>query len=139
MDKQVYINLPVTDLERSTAFYEALGFVKNPMFSDEKASAVAWSDNIIVMLLRRDFYQQFIGEKIIADTVGTSSALFAINLESKEAVERFAETAKEHGGSYYRVETGIPEDQMFGYEVLDPDGHHWEPMWMAMNFDPQAQ
>lgn len=137
MSKQVYINLPVSDLERSTAFYEALGFVKNPTFSDDHATCVVWSDEIIVMLLTRDFYKQFIPGREIADTKTASGVLLAINLENPAAVRQFAETAKAQGGEYYQVDMGAPEDQMFGYEVLDPDGNHWEPIWMSADFNPQ--
>lgn len=137
MGKQVFINLPVSDLEKSTAFYEALGFAKNPMFSDENASALMWSDDIIVMILKHEFYQKFIGDRAVADTRATSGALLALSMESKEAVRQFAETAQANGGSYYKVDMGVPEDQMVGYEVLDPDGNHWEPVWMTSDFNPQ--
>lgn len=137
MGKQVYINLPVSDLEKSTAFYEALGFKKNPDFSDDHASALQWSDDIIVMILKKDFYQKFIGERQVADTHNTSGVLLALGLESPEAVTQFAETAKANGGEYYQVDMGVPTDMMFGYEVLDPDGNHWEPVWMNAHFNPQ--
>lgn len=133
MTKQVFINLPVSDLERSTTFYEKLGFTKNPDFSDEKASGMAWSDEIFVMLVTHDFYKSFIKDKEIADTGRTSSALLALSMDSREAVQQFADTAKANGGDYYQVDTGMPEDVMFGYEVTDPDGNHWEPVWMNFN------
>ncbi len=139
MSKQVFINLPVSDLVKSTAFYEALGFTKNPMFSDENASALTWSDEIIVMILKHDFYQKFIASRQIADTHTTSSVLLALSLDSKEAVRQFAETAKANGGDYYQVDMGVPEEMMVGYEVLDPDGNHWEPVWMNENFNPQGE
>lgn len=137
MDKKVFINLPVTDLERSTAFYEALGFTKNPEFSDDNASALQWSDNIIVMILKHDFYKKFIADRQVADTKTTSGALLALSMESRDAVQQFADTARANGGDYYSVDMGVPSDMMFGYEVLDPDGNHWEPVWMNMNFNPQ--
>jgi uncharacterized protein len=138
MSKQVYINLPVTDLARATAFYEALGFVKQPDFSNEAASGMQWSDDIFVMLLTHDFYRQFLRGQDIADTTKTNGALLAISLESKEAVRTFAETAKQQGGDYYQVDMGMSEDMMFGLEVLDPDGNHWEPLWMSPDFNPQG-
>lgn len=138
MSKQVFINLPVSNVAASTAFYEALGFTKNPMFSDEHASSMQWSDEIIVMLLSRDFYAGFLRGKTIADTTQTSAALLALSLDSKEAVQQFADTAKANGGDFYKAGPAMPEDMMFGYEVSDPDGHTWEPIWMNQNFDPQA-
>lgn len=138
MTKQVFINLPVTDLAKSTAFYQALGFTLNPTFTDENASSVMWSDEIIVMLLTHDFYKRFIRDKTIIDAKTTSGVLLAISMDSKEAVQKFADTAKQNGGDYYTVDMGVPADQMFGYEVEDPDGHHWEPVWMTSDFDPKA-
>lgn len=130
MAKQVFINLPVSDLEASKAFYEKLGFTNNPAFTDERGAAMMWSDEIIVMLLTHEFYQRFIGNKTVADTKTQSAALLALLMESREAVQQFADVAKANGGDYYKVDLGVPEDQMFGLEVSDPDGNHWEPMWM---------
>lgn len=138
MSKQIYINLPVKDLAEATAFYEALGFVKQPDFSDEKASGMKWSDDIFVMLLTHDFYSKFIKDKTIADASSTSGVLIALSLDSKEAVQQFADTAKQNGGDCYQVDMGVPADMMFGYEVQDPDGNHWEPVWMSPSFNPKA-
>lgn len=137
MNKQVFINLPVSDLERSKEFYAKLGFKNNPDFSDENGAAMMWSDQIYVMLLTHDFYKRFIGDKTIADTQTQSGALLALAMDSREAVQAFADTAKANGGECYQVDMGIPEDMMFGYEVTDPDGNQWEPMWMSMDFNPQ--
>mgnify|MGYP003609773266 CR=1 FL=1 len=134
MSKQIYVNLPVSDLKKSTGFYEALGFTKNAMFSDSNASSMMWSNNIVVMLLKHDFYKKFIGEKEVADTARTSGVLLALSLDSKEDVQKFADVAKENGGDYYCVDMGIDSDMMFSYEVEDPDGHTWEPMWMNADF-----
>lgn len=138
MSKQVFINFPVSDLERSTKFYEALGFTKNPDFSDENASSMMWSDEIIFMLLTRDFYQKFINQKTIAHTLTSNAALIALTLDSKEAVQQFADTAKANGGDYFVAEPNKNLDFMFGYEVLDPDGNQLEPVWMNPDFNPQT-
>lgn len=137
MSKQVFINLPVSDLAKSTAFYEALGFTKNPNFSDDNASSMMWSDVIVIMLLGKEFYKKFIGDKEVSDTHVTSGALIALTLETKEAVQKFADTAKGNSGDFYRVDMGVPDDMMFGYEVLDPDGNQLEPVWMNPNFVPE--
>lgn len=138
MSKQIFVNVPVKDLAKATAFYEALGFVKQPDFSDAHATGLQWSDEIFVMLLTHDFYKRFLKDRDIADTTKTSGVLLAISLESKEAVQNFADIAKQNGGDCYRVDMGMSEDMMFGYEVLDPDGNHWEPVWMSPNFKPQG-
>lgn len=138
MAKQVYINLPVKDLAKSTKFYQALGFKKNDTFSDDKGSGMEWSDEIVVMLVTHDFYKTFIPGKQIIDGKTTSGVLLALGLDSKEEVQKFAETAKANGGDFFKGEYGAPEDMMFGYEVLDLDGNQWEPVWMSPNFNPQA-
>ncbi|MFT4147748.1 MAG: VOC family protein [Micrococcaceae bacterium] len=138
MSKQVFINFPVSDLEKSTAFYEALGFTKDSNFSDENASSMQWSEDIIFMLLTHDFYQKFLKGKTIADTKSTNAALVALTLDSKEDVQKFADTAKANGGSYHVAEPNEGLDFMFGLEVQDPDGNTLEPIWMDMNFDPQS-
>ena len=138
MAKKIYINLPVSDLAKAIAFYEALGFVKNPIFSDENACGVSWSDDIVVMLLKYDFYKKFLSGKEIADTHKTSSVLLSLSMDSKEEVQKFADTAKANGGDFYQVDMMAPADMMFGYEVQDPDGNTWEPVWMSPNFNPQT-
>lgn len=138
MPKQIYVNLPVSDLDKSTAFYEALGFTKNPNFSDGNASSMMWSDDIVVMLLKHDFYKTFLRDKEIGDAKATSSVLLCLSMDSKDDVQKFADTATANGGTSYATPTGVPEELMFSYEVSDPDGHTWEPMWMDPNFDPQS-
>jgi predicted lactoylglutathione lyase len=135
VSKQVFINIPVSDLAKATAFYEALGFVKQPAYSNESASGMKWSDEIFVMLLTHEFHSKFLRGKVVADTAKTSGVLVALSIESKEAVQQFADTAKSNGGDYYQVDMGVPQDVMFGYEVLDPDGNQWEPVWMSPDFN----
>jgi uncharacterized protein len=138
MSKQIYVNLPVKDLAQATAFYEALGFRKNATFSNEKASGMVWSDEIVVMLVTHEFYKTFIRGKQIIDASQTSGVLLALSFDSKEAVQQFADTAKQHGGDCFQVDYGVPADKMFGYEVLDPDGNQWEPVWMSPDFNSEA-
>lgn len=129
--KQIFVNLPVSDLKVSTDFYEALGFTKNDDFSDDNASCMVWSDSIFVMLLTKDFYASFLKEGTqVADTATTSGVLLALPMDSKDQVQAFADAAAVNGGGYFKAQTGIPEDMMFGYEVADPDGNTWEPVWM---------
>ncbi|AEB29171.1 glyoxalase family protein [Carnobacterium sp. 17-4] len=128
----VFVNFPVSDLNRSTAFYEKLGFTKNNEFSSNEAAAMVWDDNFWIMLLNHEFYSRFLKDKTIANTQITSSALITFSLESADAVKKIAETAKANGGDFHKVEMGMSEDQMFLLEVQDPDGNTLEPSWMAM-------
>lgn len=131
MSTMVFANFPVTDLEKATEFYTKIGFKKNPTYSDEHASGMVWDDNFWVMLLTRDYYQSFIGKKQVINPHEASGVLVAFSLPTKEAVQKFAETAKENGGDFYSAVDNIPEDVMLGYEVVDLDGNILEPTWMA--------
>lgn len=123
MSTMVFVNFPVTDIQVSTAFYEKIGFKKNPDFSDDLVSCMVWDENFYIMLLSHERYQTFIGDKTIADTHKVSGALAAFTLPSADAVKEFGKLANENG---------IPEDVMYGLEVQDPDGNCLEPVWMAM-------
>ena len=129
-NKMVLINLPVTDLQRSIAFYQQLGFTQNKDFSDEKASSLMWSDTIGLMVLTHDFYKKFLNGKTIADTKETNSTMVALTFDSPEAVQQFADTAVANGGQTYIVDTGIPTTEMLEIQVLDPDGNHLSAFWM---------
>jgi predicted lactoylglutathione lyase len=125
----IFVNLPVADVARSTAFYEAIGFEKNPQFSNEQASCMVWSDTIYVMLLAHDFYSTFT-TKQIADTHKLSAALLCLSQGSRAEVDSITETALAAGGR----ETREPQDMgfMYGRAFEDLDGHTFETMYMDM-------
>ena len=131
MTKMIFVNLPVSDLAASTAFYEALGFEKNPQFSNERASAMVWSDTIQVMLLSHEFYATFT-RKAIIDAKRTSGVLLCLTFADRAAVDAIHAAARDAGGTEPRP----VEDQgfMYGGAFEDPDGHTWETVWM----DPTA-
>ena len=135
MPKLIFVNLPVADLERSVAFYEAIGAEKNPMFSDETAACMVFSDIIHVMLLTHDKFRQFT-PKQIADAHATSEVLICISADSREAVDEITENALAAGAREPRE----PQDYgfMYGRSFEDLDGHIWEPMWMDMEAAGQA-
>ncbi|HET9510720.1 MAG TPA: VOC family protein [Sphingomonas sp.] len=125
----IFINLPVADAARAAAFYEAIGFTRNAMFSNAKASAMVWSDAITVMLLERDFYATFTTKPII-DAKTMSGVLLALNFDSRDQVDTITQAALAAGGR----ELHEPEDEGFMYSRAfeDPDGHGWGPFTMDM-------
>jgi predicted lactoylglutathione lyase len=133
MAKQVFINLPVKDLKKAMAFYEAVGFTNNPQFTDETAACMVWSDAIFVMLLTHDKLKQFISKAII-DAKQTVGVINALSLESNEEVNSFLEKAVKAGGREYAE----PKDYGFMQQrcVEDPDGHNWEVLYMDMSKFP---
>ena len=130
MPKMIFVNLPVTDLGRSTAFYEAIGGEKNPQFSDGTASCIVLSETIHVMLLTHDKYRQFTS-KPIADAHETSQVLICVSADSKDGVDAMVAAAAGGGGV---ADPSPAQDYgfMYGRSFEDPDGHHWEVMWMDM-------
>jgi len=129
MPKLIFVNLPVADLIAATAFYEAIGAVNNPQFTDETAACMVFSETIHVMLLTHDKFAQFTPKKI-ADAHATSEVLICISADSREAVDDIAEKALGAGGREPR------EKQDYGFmysrSFEDVDGHIWEPMWMDL-------
>jgi len=130
MHKMIFANLPVSDLARSIAFYEAIGAEKEPKFSNDAAAMMKLSDTIAVMLLTHDFYTGFTS-KPIADAHGSSQVLLALSAVDKGAVDAQVAAAAAAGG---KADPGPKQehgDQMYGRSFEDPDGHHWEAVWMA--------
>jgi predicted lactoylglutathione lyase len=97
MAKLIFINLPVSNLARATAFYQAIGAVKNAQFSDDTASCMVFSDAIHAMLMTHDKYRQFT-TKQIADAKTTSQVLICISADSRAEVDDLASKAKSAGG-----------------------------------------
>lgn len=130
MSKLIFINLPVADLARATAFYEALGAQKNERFSDGTASCMVLSETIHVMLLTYDKFRQFT-PKAIADARTTSEVLICISAESREDVDDMVGRAEPAGGT---IDPSPVQDHgfMYGRSFEDPDGHIWEVMWMDL-------
>jgi predicted lactoylglutathione lyase len=128
MAKMIFVNLPVRNLAASTALYVAMGGVMNPQFSGEQSSSVMFSDAIGVMLLTHDHYRQFT-QRPIGDARRESRALFALSVDSRDAVDATLTRAVAAGG---RADPNPVQDHgfMFGRSVEDPDGNVWEIMWM---------
>lgn len=135
MARMIFVNLPVRDLERSQAFYAALGFRNEPKFSNESAAMMLWSDAIAVMLLTHPFYSTFTS-KPIADSGNSSQVLLCISCDSPAEVDRITDAAAAAGGKvdqFLRDQAG-DGGPMYGRDFEDPDGHQWEPMWMDPGF-----
>lgn len=132
MPKMIFVNLPVTDLANSIAFYTAIGGSKNPQFSDDTAACMVLSETIHVMLLTHAKYSSFTARPI-ADAHATSAGLFALTFDSRDEVNAILERAVAAGGL---ADPNPPQDLgfMFSRSAQDPDGHVWEIFWM----DPAA-
>ena len=136
MSKQIFINLPVRDLPRATAFYTAIGATKNPQFSDDTASCMVLSDTIFVMLLTHAKWANFT-KKPIVDARRESEVMLALSAESKSAVDKITDAAGANGG---KADVNPKQDLgfMYGRSFEDVDGHIWECMFMDMSQVPKG-
>ncbi len=125
---KVFVNLPSTDLERAKAFYTALGCDINPLFTDENAACVVWSDDVYFMILTRDFFGTFT-DKTVVDPKEAAQVLVAISRESRDEVDAVLASGLAAGGS----EPKDPQDYGFMYsrDLEDPDGNVLEFVYMT--------
>ncbi len=130
MSQMIFINLPVTNLEQSKAFYEAIGASNNPQFTDETAACMVVSDIIHVMLLTHEKWATFTSKKI-PNAHDTAQVLLCLSSDTKEGVSKLVDKAVGAGG---KADPTPTQDYgfMFGRSFEDPDGHIWEVMWMDM-------
>lgn len=128
---KLFVNIPVSDLQRSITFFEALGFRFNPHFTDATGTCMLVGEDAYFMLLTRERFAGF-SQRPMGDPAAETNALFALSVESREAVDAMVGRAIAAGGSH-AVE---PMDHgfMYGWSFRDVDGHHWEVFWM----DPAA-
>lgn len=128
MNRKIFLNLPVSNLEKSTAFFEALGFSLNPEFSGEGASCIAVSDEIIVMLGTHAKFREFT-PKDVCDTSRAVEVLISLSCSSREEVDSLVAKALAAGGTTYDK----PEDFgfMYTHSFVDLDGHGWGLLHMS--------
>lgn len=136
MPTQIFVNLPVKNLQKSREFWSQVGYTFNEQFSDEKAACMVISDTIFVMLLTEEFFKTFT-KKGIADAGKTKEVLLALSAGSKEQVDEIVDKALKAGG---KVPIESKTYDFMHYRTFeDPDGHHWEVTWMNPEFIPQEQ
>jgi len=129
--RYVFINLPVTDLDRAKAFYAGLGFGFNEQFSDERTASVVIEENIVVMLLTRDRFADFVPGQV-GDPAQATSVLNALSASSREEADDLLARALASGGKPWQP--AQDHGFMYGTSFTDPDGNVWEAAWM----DPAA-
>lgn len=121
MSTSIFVNLPTTDLDRSKAFYEALGFSINPLFSDENAACVVVSDSIYFMVLTREYLATFTDKQII-DPKTQAQVSIALTRDSRDDVDEMLAKGLAAGGSEPRP----AQDYGFMYsrDLDDPAGNN---------------
>lgn len=127
MNRKLFVNVSVRDLKRSMTFFSRLGFEFNPQFTDDKAACMVFSPDAYAMLLSEPFFRGF-SKRAPCDTSKHNEAYLCLSCESRAEVDLLVKTALENGGA-----PAMPAQDhgfMYGWSFYDPDGHHWEVMWM---------
>ena len=134
-NRKLFVNLAVEDLDRSVAFFKTLGFEFDPRFTDASATCMRVGEDAYFMLLVKDRFADF-SRNELADPASQTEGIFALSADSREAVDELADTALASGGS----PAGDPQDLGFMYQrsFRDPDGHHFEVLWMDLDAAQQA-
>ncbi|MBD2463616.1 VOC family protein [Oscillatoria sp. FACHB-1407] len=127
MSTQIFVNLPVKNLQQSIEFFTKLGFQFNPQFTDETATCMIVSENIFVMLLTHEKFRTFTPNEI-CDATKSTEVLTCLSMESREKIDEMVHNAIAAGGKTYKE----PQDHgfMYGHGFQDLDGHIWELMYM---------
>ena len=134
MSRQIYVNLPIRNMERTKAFFSALGFSFNPQFTNEQGACMVINDGAsYAMLLVEPFFQSFT-KKPISDAKKSTEVLVCLSCESRAEVDALVKKALAAGGTA----PNAPQDHgfMYGHGFEDLDGHVWELMWMDPNAAP---
>ncbi len=127
MATQIFVNLPVKNLDKSVAFFTQLGFKFNPQFTDENASCMIVGEHSFVMLLVESFFKTFT-PKPVCDATQSTEVLVCLSCESRDEVDEMVRKAVAAGGTT----PNKPKDHgfMYGHGFQDLDGHLWEIVYM---------
>ena len=130
-NKQIFVNLAVKNLEKSKAFFAALGYTFNEKFTDANAACMVIQEGSIhAMLLVEDFFKTFT-DKSLTDTSKSTEVLLCLSCENRAEVDEMVAKAVATGGTVPRK----PQDYgfMYSHGFLDLDGHIWELVYMDPN------
>ena len=127
-DRLVYLNLPVRDAAASRAYFERLGFSFDERFRDETTECLKLSDAAYVMLLEQARFADFT-VKPLGDPAQTTSVLVSVSACDRAGVDSLTDAALAAGGS--PAKEPLDMGFMYGRSFFDPDGHHWEVVWMS--------
>ncbi|MBD3921728.1 extradiol dioxygenase [Paenibacillus sp. PR3] len=125
MAQDIWINLPVTDVEKSTSFFNAIGFQAANVGSERAKLTIGQTT---ILLFPDAAFEKFTGSKI-ADTSRSTEVIFSIGADSREEVDAFIRKVELAGGSIF----GKPSETdgwMYGAGFADLDGYRWNLLYM---------
>ncbi|AIY41191.1 Glyoxalase family protein [Collimonas arenae] len=135
MHKQIYVNLPVKDLQKSMAFFQSLGYTFNAKFTNDQAACMELGENLYVMLLVEKFFQSF-AKKPISDATRQTEVLLCVSCDSRAHVDKLVALACASGAE--KMKEALDYGFMYSDSFHDLDGHAWEMMYMEPEAAGQA-
>ena len=137
MTQDIWLNLPVKDLEKSIAFFSAIGFVRNhgQGNTEQSASFLIGEKKVVLMLFVQDLFSSFTGNAL-SDTIQGTEVLFSLGANSRNQVDDLANRAKLAGGTVF-AEPRNSNGFMYGCGFCDPDGHRWNVLFMDDSKTPK--
>ena len=127
MSRSIFVNLPVKDVQRSMAFFTALGFSFEPKYTGEHSACMVVADNIFVHMLAESYFQTFT-KKALCDAARSTEVLLALSCDSRQQVDETVAKAVASGGTIPRE--AQDHGFMYGHAFEDLDGHIWELAYM---------
>jgi len=136
MTKDLWINLPAKDINKSRDFFIAIGFKANEgMGNSEHSAAIKiGSKNVILMLFEQNVFKNIVGRDF-TDTSKSSEVLFSFDAESKEEVDALAKKVEAAGGIVFSKPSEV-QGWMYGCGFSDLDGHRWNVLYMDFSIMP---
>jgi predicted lactoylglutathione lyase len=137
MTNDIWLNLPVKDLAKSSHFFTQIGFKPNPGpgNSAHSASFLVGDKKVVLMLFAQDVFTGF-SQNALVDTSKCSEVLFSLGATTREEVDNYAKNAVSAGGSVFAA-AGESNGFMYGCGFCDPDGHRWNALFMDMSKLPK--
>lgn len=131
--QQIFVNLPIQNMERSQAFFKSLGYSFNPQFTNDMGACLVLGENLFAMLLVESFFQTFT-KKQIADAHQSVEVLVCLSCSSRAEVDELVRKATAAGATV----PNPPQDHGFMYThgFDDLDGHTWELAYMDLSAAP---
>jgi uncharacterized protein len=129
MTKEIWLNLPVKDVEASQAFFAAIGFILKPAQSAPGERACIQAGKSIIMLFPESALKHFNGGLEMNDTSKTAQMMISFDAESKAEIDELAQKVKKAGGNVFAEPAEI-QGWMYGFAFADLDGHRWNGLYM---------
>lgn len=136
MTKEIWINLPVKNVNAAKEFFVSLGFTFKATHSYANMAAMSVSQkNIAIMLFDNNTFRH-INQSELANTTQVSEVMFSLDAETKEEVDEWAEIVEKAGGIVFSQPATV-QGWMYGCAFTDLDGHRWNVLHMDMSKMPK--